>query len=90
MSTVASRHQGPPVLSGGFDAFREVIESTVYPHFVIAEALVPVLKADGSFTTVNGPHPVGEPALLGTVPCQSCGAVSGVGSGVVRARVTAS
>ncbi|MGW2052045.1 SDR family NAD(P)-dependent oxidoreductase [Streptomyces sp. NPDC001858] len=55
VSTVASWHQGPPVLSGGFDAFREVIESTVYPHFVIAEALVPVLKPGGSFTTVNGP-----------------------------------
>ncbi|MGW0710236.1 SDR family oxidoreductase [Streptomyces sp. NPDC002643] len=55
VSTVASWHQGPPVLSGGFDAFREVIESTLYPHFVIAEALVPVLKSGGSFTTVNGP-----------------------------------
>ncbi|MFD3925734.1 SDR family oxidoreductase [Streptomyces sp. NPDC058614] len=55
VSTVASWHQGPPVLAGGFDAFREVIESTVYPHFVIAEALVPALKSGGSYTTVNGP-----------------------------------
>ncbi|MER7180228.1 SDR family oxidoreductase [Streptomyces hyaluromycini] len=55
VSTVASWHQGPPVLSGGYDAFREVIESTLYPHFVIAEALVPVLKSGGSYTTVNGP-----------------------------------
>ena len=55
VSTVASWHQGPPVLAGGYDAFREVIESTVYPHFVIAEALVPVLKSGGSYTTVNGP-----------------------------------
>lgn len=55
VSTVASWHQGPPVLSGGHEAFRNVIESTLYPHFVIAEALVPALKAGGSYTTVNGP-----------------------------------
>jgi NAD(P)-dependent dehydrogenase (short-subunit alcohol dehydrogenase family) len=55
VSTVASWHQGPPVLSGGFEAFRNVIESTLYPHFVIAEALVPTLKAGGSYMTVNGP-----------------------------------
>jgi hypothetical protein len=32
-----------------------VIEATLYPHFVIAEALVPALKPGGSYTTVNGP-----------------------------------
>jgi NAD(P)-dependent dehydrogenase (short-subunit alcohol dehydrogenase family) len=55
VSTVASWHQGPPVLSGGYDGFRDVIESTLYPHFVIAEALMPALKSGGSYTTVNGP-----------------------------------
>ncbi|MFI1705036.1 SDR family oxidoreductase [Streptomyces griseoruber] len=55
ISTVATWRQGPPVLSAGLDAFRDVIEGALYPHFVIAEAFVPVLKAGGSFTTINGP-----------------------------------
>ncbi|WP_435283503.1 SDR family oxidoreductase [Streptomyces koelreuteriae] len=55
VSAVATWHQGPPVLAGGFDAFRDVIESRLYPHFVIAEAFVPLLKSGGSYTTINGP-----------------------------------
>ncbi|HEX9354819.1 MAG TPA: hypothetical protein VF933_13515 [Streptosporangiaceae bacterium] len=55
VSTVASWHQGLPVLTAGFDAFRAVIEATLYPHFLIAEALVPLVVRDGAYTTINGP-----------------------------------
>lgn len=55
VSTVASWHQGPPVLTAGFDAFRSVIEATLYPHVLLAEAFIPLLRPEGSYTTVNGP-----------------------------------
>ncbi|WP_112134289.1 SDR family oxidoreductase [Glycomyces dulcitolivorans] len=55
VSTVTSWHQGPPVLAAGFDAFRSVIEAALYPHFTAAEALVPLLRPGGAYTTVNGP-----------------------------------
>ncbi|MEU9349128.1 SDR family oxidoreductase [Streptomyces sp. NPDC048278] len=54
VSALATWHQGMPVLTGGFETFRSVVEATLYPHFLVAEFLVPSLKCGGSYTTISG------------------------------------
>lgn len=51
----ASWHQTASMLRAGFSDFKNVIETRLYPHYLAAEALLPLLKGDGSYTTINGP-----------------------------------
>lgn len=51
----ASWHQVQSMYQAGFADFRNVVESRLYPHFLTAEALLPLLRSDGAYVTINGP-----------------------------------
>lgn len=51
----ASWHQNASMLRAGFDDFRSVIETRLFPHYLAAEALLPLLASDGAYTAINGP-----------------------------------
>ncbi|WP_158861713.1 SDR family oxidoreductase [Leifsonia sp. AG29] len=51
----ASWHQTPSMLQAGFEDFKRVIETRLYPHYLAAEALLPLVDSAGSYTTINGP-----------------------------------
>jgi NAD(P)-dependent dehydrogenase (short-subunit alcohol dehydrogenase family) len=51
----ASWHQTRSMLGAGFDDFKSVIETRLYPHFLAAETLLPLIRADGAYVTINGP-----------------------------------
>lgn len=51
----ASWHQTESMLQAGFADFKNVIETRLYPHYLAAEALLPLIEAGGSYTTINGP-----------------------------------
>lgn len=51
----ASWHQTRSMLAAGFEDFKSVIETRLYPHFLAAEALLPLIEADGAYVTINGP-----------------------------------
>ncbi|NTW39815.1 MAG: SDR family oxidoreductase [Cellulomonadaceae bacterium] len=51
----ASWHQTPSMYRAGFADFRHVIETRLYPHYLAAEAFLPLLNPGGSYTTINGP-----------------------------------
>ncbi|MBB2943371.1 NAD(P)-dependent dehydrogenase (short-subunit alcohol dehydrogenase family) [Actinoplanes lutulentus] len=54
-SAPASWHQSHSMLQAGFAEFKHVIETRLYPHFLAAEALLPLIALGGSYTTINGP-----------------------------------
>ncbi len=51
----ASWHQTASMLQAGFADFKNVIETRLYPHYLAAEALLPLIVTGGSYTTINGP-----------------------------------
>lgn len=51
----AGWHQTTSMLEAGFADFKAVIENSLYPHYLAAEAFLPLLTADGSYTAINGP-----------------------------------
>lgn len=51
----ASWHQTRSMYQAGFEDFKNVIETRLYPHYLAAEAFLPLLSPDGSYTTINGP-----------------------------------
>lgn len=51
----ASWHQVPSMLRAGFNDFKHVIETRLYPHYLAAENLLPLLDPAGAYTTINGP-----------------------------------
>ncbi|GAA4736808.1 SDR family NAD(P)-dependent oxidoreductase [Phytohabitans rumicis] len=51
----ASWHQTASMLQAGFADFKHVIETRLYPHYLAAEALLPLIATAGSYTTINGP-----------------------------------
>lgn len=51
----ASWHQTSSMLRAGFQDFKHVIETRLYPHYLAAEALLPLLDPDGAYTAINGP-----------------------------------
>ncbi|WP_045746875.1 SDR family NAD(P)-dependent oxidoreductase [Actinoplanes rectilineatus] len=54
-SAPASWHQSHSMLHAGFAEFKNVIETRLYPHYLAAEALLPLIALGGSYTTINGP-----------------------------------
>jgi len=51
----SSWHQNQSMIGAGFADFKHVIESSLYPHYLAAEAFLPHLEADGAYLTINGP-----------------------------------
>jgi NAD(P)-dependent dehydrogenase (short-subunit alcohol dehydrogenase family) len=55
LAAPASWHQTQSMLAAGFDDFKSVIETRLYPHFLAAETLLPLIEDDGAYVTINGP-----------------------------------
>lgn len=51
----ATWHQNQSMFQAGFADFKNTIETRLYPHYLAAEALLPLLAPDGSYVTINGP-----------------------------------
>ncbi|GAB3259346.1 hypothetical protein GCM10027456_38760 [Kineosporia babensis] len=51
----AGWHQTPSMLQSGFGDFKAVMENSLYPHYLAAQTLLPMLSPDGSYTSINGP-----------------------------------
>jgi NAD(P)-dependent dehydrogenase (short-subunit alcohol dehydrogenase family) len=64
-SAPASWHQNSSMLRAGFADFTHVIETRLYPHFLAAEAFLPLLTPDGAYTTINGPAGFSGPPQRG-------------------------
>lgn len=62
-ASAASWHQTQSMLGASFDDFRSTIESRLFPHYLAAETLLPLLRAGGSYVFINGPV-----AFLGPPP----------------------
>ena len=54
-SAPASWHQTASMLRAGFAEFAHVIETRLYPHYLAAEALLPLMNPEGAYTAINGP-----------------------------------
>lgn len=63
VASSASWHQTSSMLEAGFDDFRSTIETRLFPHYLAAETLLPLIQAGGSYTFINGPV-----AFLGPPP----------------------
>jgi|GEM_PF-2847307 len=61
----ASWHQNSSMLAAGFADFRHVMETRLFPHFLAAEAFLPLLTAEGAYTTINGPAGFSGPPQRG-------------------------
>ncbi|PUB27676.1 NAD(P)-dependent dehydrogenase (short-subunit alcohol dehydrogenase family) [Promicromonospora sp. AC04] len=62
----ASWHQTSSMFRAGFADFQNVIETRLYPHYLAAEAVLPLLNQEGSYTTINGPAGFGRAPMPGT------------------------
>lgn len=51
----ATWHQVESMYQAGFADFRNVVETRLYPHFLAAETLLPLLGHGGAYVTINGP-----------------------------------
>lgn len=54
-ASAASWHQTGSMLDAGFDDFRSTIETRLFPHYLAAEVLLPLVRAGGAYVFINGP-----------------------------------
>lgn len=62
----SSWYQNSSMMEAGFGDFRRVMEGHLYPHFLSAEAFLPLLPEGAAYVAINGPAGFVEKPFPGT------------------------